>query len=258
MAVLDILTVSKIFTSNEEKMIHLMKSKAKEVAKDIVSKFDFVSPTFASRVNHGNVIIAGGCFVSWYNFHPPNDIDVFILDDYDTKMAFDLYADHAMNTARNSIASPVKDKSDYIRSNKKITKVVEEHDQKHVGRKYQYIHTDYKTRRELLDHFDFIHTTVSYNIGEDKLYITREAFDCIKKKELKINNGNEPEQWRTEKFVRKGWSVFLGDKFDKNLMQWERAHDELDSVAILSITGYNAKELSDKLVISKQRYSTLT
>jgi len=199
-----VLDSNKVFSLEEEALIRIIKERAKEVAKEIVGRFHFIKPDFAQRINNGNIIIAGGCFTSWFRHYLPRDIDVFLLDDHDTKMAFDLYSEYVINSVRNSIASPDKDKSDYIRTNKKITKVVEEHDQRTL-KKYQYIHTDYKTRKELLDHFDFVHATVSYNVGEDKLYITRDAFDCIRDKQLKQNNGNKPEDWRIEKFVSRGW-----------------------------------------------------
>ena len=70
----------------------------------------------------------------------------------------------------------------------------------------QYILTKYQTREELLEHFDYKHCKVSYVPQEDKLYINRETFDCIKLKVLKWNNkqDNNPNQlYRKNKLDRK-------------------------------------------------------
>jgi hypothetical protein len=73
--------------------------------------------------------------------------------------------------------------------------------------KMQYITTKYKTREELVQHFDFKHCCVSYDIVADKLFITRETYDLIKSKTLVPNAGGRvPAPWRYEKFLERGWS----------------------------------------------------
>ena len=69
----------------------------------------------------------------------------------------------------------------------------------------QYILTKYKTREELLEHFDYKHCKVSYVPQADKLYINRETFDCIKNKVLKINNEKGVQKWRQNRFLRENW-----------------------------------------------------
>ena len=72
----------------------------------------------------------------------------------------------------------------------------------------QYILTKYQTREELIAHFDYKHCKVSYVPQEDKLYITRETFDCIKNKILKWNNKQleQPNQiYRKNNFLNQGW-----------------------------------------------------
>jgi hypothetical protein len=41
---------------------------------------------------------------------------------------------------------------------------------------------------------------------ENRLYITRGAFDACRKKELVVNGKNTPKHWRYEKFVKRGWA----------------------------------------------------
>jgi hypothetical protein len=69
----------------------------------------------------------------------------------------------------------------------------------------QYINTKYKTREELIKHFDFKHCCVSYDPLNDKLFITREVYDLIKAKKLVQNNDTAPAYWRYEKFWQRGW-----------------------------------------------------
>ena len=74
--------------------------------------------------------------------------------------------------------------------------------------KAQYILTTYKTREELLAHFDYKHCKVSYVPENDKLYINRETFDCIKTKTLKWNNkqlDNPRQIYRKNKLLNTGW-----------------------------------------------------
>jgi hypothetical protein len=55
--------------------------------------------------------------------------------------------------------------------------------------------------------FDFLHCTPHYDIGEDKLYISRAQYDSIKSKTLLVNNSDRVTFWRMEKFVKRGWNV---------------------------------------------------
>jgi hypothetical protein len=63
---------------------------------------------------------------------------------------------------------------------------------------------------------------VSYVPEEDKLYINRETFDCIKNKVLKWNNKqlNNPDQiYRKNKFLNSGWVLETPiEKKDDNLL----------------------------------------
>ena len=71
--------------------------------------------------------------------------------------------------------------------------------------KMQYITTKYKTREELVNHFDFRHCCVSYDFATDKLYITREVYDLIKNKILLQNGTRRPAVWRYDRFHSRGW-----------------------------------------------------
>jgi hypothetical protein len=59
--------------------------------------------------------------------------------------------------------------------------------------------SEFKTREELLAHFDCEHDCISF--VENKLYISREAFDAMRTKTLKSHNGNKIAGWRKLKFL---------------------------------------------------------
>jgi hypothetical protein len=83
----------------------------------------------------------------------------------------------------------------------------------------QYILTKYQTREELIAHFDYKHCKVSYVPEEDKLYITRETFDCIKNKILKWNNKQleQPNQiYRKSNFLNQGWVLETDKKEEQS------------------------------------------
>lgn len=132
-----------------------------------------------------NPIIAGGFFASIFWNQEPRDIDVFYLDgdgeDFHTPDA-------------------LKD-GEYLK-NPMITKVAS-----FSVTKRQFIFTKYKTRRELVDHFDMLHCCVSYDVKEDKLYISPAALDAIKHKAILPNGKNTIKKWRLDKMMSRGWTM---------------------------------------------------
>jgi hypothetical protein len=194
---------SKTFTTVEVWAINAMKVK-------ISKMIPFKTP---------GIIVAGGCFTSFLQEVKPKDIDIFVLDHEPAKiMARSILDPTGPNVTLGVIGDPFldineKEKKAYIeainhrrKNNANIEDVV---DVTLNGQRCQFIFTKYKTREELMDHFDFVHTKVSYDTVEDKLYISKETFDAIIHKNLKIANEERGvEQWRLEKFKRKGWNMW--------------------------------------------------
>lgn len=149
----------------------------------------FLHKVSNAMVNHkwtDKVVMAGGCFTSWYHNEPVNDIDVFILDS--TYIADALYQCVHQDPDRFKVGN-----SSYM-TNAKVSYTAFD-----TATRIQYIVSEYKTREELLDHFDLEHDCISF--VENKLYITRDAFDAMRTKTLKSHNGNKPAQWRIKKFL---------------------------------------------------------
>ena len=154
-----------------------------------------------------NVVIAGGFFTSWLQRDKFKDIDIFVLNN-DVSVYNDLT--NGYHKAEPTAQIHITNQGEWSRSemmaymhNTNIVDVINNN-----VTKAQYILTKYKTREELLAHFDYKHCKVSYVPVEDKLYINRETFDCIKNKVLKWNNkqDNNPNQvYRKNKFLNEGW-----------------------------------------------------
>lgn len=154
-----------------------------------------------------NVVIAGGFFTSVMQNKPFKDIDIFVLNN-DTSVYDGLTEGYHSASVATQVT--MTEKGEWRRSemmsymhNTNILDVIN-----NTKTQAQYILTKYKTREELLAHFDYKHCKVSYVPEEDKLYINRETFDCIKNKILKWNTKQleHPNQvYRKSNFLNKGW-----------------------------------------------------
>jgi hypothetical protein len=191
---------TKIFNENELEKLADLKSEARKA--------------FGSLPWAGQIILAGGAFSSWFHEEEPKDIDVFVLwndelsdhDDGGHRLVLDTY--------RREFPWLEQQPSKYRQDvNPNITDVW---GSKEKGR-IQLIFTKYKTRKEMVDHFDYAHAMVSYGYGEAenellslKLFISRQTYDCIRDRTLIINNKENWRQYREDKFVERGWAI--GDK----------------------------------------------
>lgn len=146
-------------------------------------------------------VITGGVFPSLINGEKLKDIDVFILN-----KNINVYA-HLTNNAAINDKWLIRDKGagEYLQ-NPHIHGTAT-----NINTAVQYILTDYTSREELLKSFDYKHTTVSYVPKEDKLYITRGAYDAICNMNLIPNGDNIPKHWRYSKFVNRGWRTIVSE-----------------------------------------------
>lgn len=138
-----------------------------------------------------HIVVAGGCFASIIQNELPRDIDVFILGGQLTHLGPNGLEETLIpNTAVK------KDKSKYI-VNDKIIDVYQ-------AGKFQYIVTSYKSREELIEHFDYEHCKISYHQG--MLYCSPLTYRCIKNKKLVCRDMNKVFTWRTDKFKSRGYT----------------------------------------------------
>lgn len=135
-----------------------------------------------------NPIIAGGFFASIFWNQEPRDIDIFYLDG----------DGEDFHIPKENISLK---EGEYLK-NPMITQVAS-----FSVTKRQFIFTKYKTRRELVDHFDMLHCCVSYDVKEDRLYISPASLDAIKHKAIKPNGKNKIKDWRLDKMMKRGWTM---------------------------------------------------
>jgi hypothetical protein len=138
-----------------------------------------------------NIFIAGGFFASTLRGEKFKDIDVFILQN-------DNLLFNTLVTSNEADAEIRKDDRINYMGNRHIKAIA------NCG-KVQYILTDYHTREELINHFDFKHCCVSYDTSSGQLYISPLVYDCIMNKKLIVNNEDSIKSWRVQKFLNKDW-----------------------------------------------------
>jgi hypothetical protein len=177
--------VQEVFNPTEVSEILRLKYLAKSMCDE----------SFLYSLYEENLVIAGGCFASWYHNEDLKDIDVFIIGNLEQQVAI-------KKTIQDTQPDLI-DVSDYRRDNDKIIGVYN-----NPKSKVQFIFTQYRTREELIDHFDFKHCKVSYHKGN--LYINRDTFDSLRDKRLVANQPTRIKQWRVEKFVNRGWESPVG------------------------------------------------
>lgn len=191
----------KIFNEDEYEKICDMKEQIKDVLsfEPIPEKIRY---ELKNHVTNNEFIVAGGCFTSMLQNREVNDYDLFLLGyDHDTMSDIIFELNVIQNKEQGRFITV--DHSEYQRNPNIIKTWLD------TRTRIQYIFTKYKTRKELVDHFDFVHCCVSYDIGEDKLYISREVYDMNMKKKLKKNPtsvGMNPE--RVTKFENRGWTRY--------------------------------------------------
>lgn len=184
--------MSKVFTQQESDRIRLVKGELQHLINS-TNSFD------GYFVNLSNLVIAGGYFASKINEESVNDIDVFILNE--DERTYNVLTHRSAAFAAKDIARDWRINADAKYLNNPHVKSTAFNKKT----KFQYILTDHKSRKDLIDDFDLVHCTVSYAVDTGFLYITRQAYDCIINKELRKNRTESPVDWRNNKFISRGW-----------------------------------------------------
>jgi hypothetical protein len=177
------------------------------------------SSTFRDLPWPQRIVLCGGAFASWFHDEEPKDIDLFILWDKDNAEGGH---SEVLDTYRGAFPWLEQQPSKYREDiNPNITDVWGADKHTKSG-KIQLIFTKYKTRKELVDHFDYAHAMVSYACingpGDPRraldlrMFISRQTYECIRDKKLVINNKDNWRQYRESKFVQRGWTVADKDR----------------------------------------------
>jgi hypothetical protein len=149
-----------------------------------------------------HIVIAGGCWTSLFHGETPHDIDVFILDDNKAKGVLHTHIQQVK--FKNPSSEIIKEGSSNYMDNDSI-----EYTAFDTITKLQFITTKYPTRQKLVEHFDMLHCCVSYTPWDDKLYISRDVYDTIMKKEIRPHSGvmELVKPYRIERMKQRGWVV---------------------------------------------------
>lgn len=165
---------------------------------------------------HKSVVLAGGVYTNWHHKEKIKDIDVFILSDGHGASIMQ----HLISKV-GSLFEPnaFKNVSDYKRDNTNIDEVYNA--MAILPRVlYQFIFTKYKTREELISHFDFLHCTPNYY--NSNLYVRKDAFEAIRDKKLVVNNKDNQVEWRRHKFLTHRGFTEVAPKTDTEFVPWSR------------------------------------
>jgi hypothetical protein len=190
--------IESTFWPEERLMVEQLKESAKGVKATIQTQ-----SFHRAVVDLKGFILAGGCFTSYFHGESIKDYDVFLLDIGDNPAYNQLEKylhDTSLLTNRFKYGS-----STYLNNcnnHGKITKTVFD-----TITKIQYVYTKFKTREELIEHFDCEHACISMDLNTDKLYTSKLSYHCMTNKIVMPHNQNIIADWRKKKFFDRGWKV---------------------------------------------------
>lgn len=164
-----------------------------------------------------SVVLAGGVYTSWHHLEKIKDIDVFILNDgYDVEILYYL------GSQVGKIFTSFNNAPEYKRDNPHINDVYNAETIIFNALKYQFIFTKYKTREELISHFDYLHCTPNYHNGN--LFIRKDAYDAIRDKKLIVHNEKNQVEWRRNKFISRGFTPMIKLARTQGSIDWSKIY----------------------------------
>ena len=183
------------FNETEIRKIEKLKHLAKGYMNGVIHGYGLIYESF--------LVMAGGAFTAWHHNEDPRDFDIFVLSP-----GLD-QADPVKAEIQAMLRQGIKDSDLEINANAaymgnpNIVSVWKDN-----NNRAQFIFTKYKTRKELLDHFDFQHCKVAYTPTTGNLYISPLTYHCMDKKLLLKNpTGIEIQYWRLAKFQKRGFDI---------------------------------------------------
>ena len=215
---MSVATVEKLlFSAEDVRSIVELKIKIERITSEFKNSFrEFVKSEIVSNLNvtattlisteanlENGIVVAGGCFASWYHGESANDIDIFLLESVDTTIIQNYFLHLNKDLDGNRITTHDADYfSKFSTKQEKITCTW-----KDSKTAIQVIATTFKTKKELLDHFDFVHCCMNYHNGQ--LHVSPRVLDAIKTKTLIQNcaedNFSVLKSRREDKYKKRGY-----------------------------------------------------
>lgn len=140
------------------------------------------------------MFLAGGCFTSIFHNGEPKDYDFYIMAGNNAVENL-VVEDLKFRILNKAFPNATVTTSIYAAKNPMIKEVWTD-----PTTKTQFMFTNYTSRLEIINDFDFVHCKASFQ--SHNLYITREIYDAINNKQLVVNNPNNVTQSRIIKFVQ--------------------------------------------------------
>jgi hypothetical protein len=184
------------FTSEEIAKI----LKAKHTIKKNLEDFNLSIGKLGVNV-HLCYFVSGGCVASLLQDEIPKDYDIYFRTQFEAERVIDLYTKDP--SYQNEVAVY---EEKYRDTNLQVGAMVITENAVTLKNGLQLITKHYGTPEEIRKTFDFVHCMPYYNTENDKLYISREQYDCCVKKVLRVNNENNVTHWRKEKFESRGYT----------------------------------------------------
>lgn len=161
------------------------------------------------------MFMAGGFFASLLLEEPVEDVDIFVLDGKKwswQSMTFDIILGKYWEMLTDGKPLLPKPTHKYSKRNSHILSVYDlDPSVTKLPYKFQIMLTDYTTREECIERFDFNHCKISCDY--EKLYVSPHNFHLILNKTLEPAHGY-PEQYREDKFIGRDWSAPYKTKMD--------------------------------------------
>ena len=155
--------------------------------------------------------MSGGCIASLLQGEDPKDFDIWFTSK--------LVADPIINLYTNdgSYKNDVKDVDPKYRDSVGIDGKLITENAITLKDDLQLITKNYGTPDEIRKSFDFVHCMPYYIPSEDKLYISREQYDCCVNRILRVNNKDSVIMSREMKFYERNYRY--GDDETSNNIQ---------------------------------------
>lgn len=174
--------------------------RAKQVLMTRLVEFNITLAKLGSEYRNG-YFVSGGCFASFLQQEEPKDIDIWFTHEDVAQRVIELYTNDP--SYMNEVAvwdekyrSAVKHPNGMMITENAVT----------LKNGIQLITKYYDTPKVVRSTFDYKHCMPYYDSRDDKLYISREQYNCCVNKSLVINNSSRLTTWRESKFKLRGYN----------------------------------------------------
>lgn len=158
-----------------------------------------LTPEFEYSIKE-HCILSGGCFASLHHNQKVNDYDLWCKD----KTGMDVIQHHLNKFKGRNHETGIEFAVENEKYNNNFIegKIVTARATTLINR-LQFI-KDVKFE-DAKKSFDFLHCTISYDLKDDKLYLSPAQMDSLERKVLIVNNSKAVSAYRKTKFIDRGW-----------------------------------------------------